>query len=70
MGLPLGIFGLLILIGLSVEGGEERRTVRDAIDLCWQDQQRKSNAPDIARFIAGACEKMENDFRNKYGVNP
>lgn len=48
----------------------EKSSARRAIELCWQDQGRKSLAPDAARFIAGACEKMETDFVAKYGVKP
>jgi hypothetical protein len=46
--------------------GVERR----AIKLCWEDQAKKSNSPEAARFIAGACEKMERDFRAKYNASP
>lgn len=48
----------------------ERYAERSAIELCWKDQQRKSLAPETARFIAGACEKMEADFRAKHRMNP
>lgn len=38
-----------------------------AIDLCWEEYERKSLTPDQKRFIAGACEMMEDEFRNKHG---
>jgi hypothetical protein len=66
------VFGVLVvmaIIGSNVEDdgrGNERR----AIKLCWEDQVKKSNTPALARFIAGACETMESDFKKKYGVNP
>lgn len=49
---------------------QARWTMRSAIAACWKDQQRKSLPPDQARFIAGACEKMEADFRAKYRQEP
>ena len=43
---------------------------RDTIEQCWTEQKQKSLPPDQARFIAGACEKLERDFKEKYKVNP
>lgn len=49
---------------------KEKASKRDAIDYCWSSQEKKSNSESEKRFIAGACEKMEDEFRAKYGVNP
>ena len=49
---------------------QERWSAERAIKLCWEDQARKSLPPAQARFIAGACERMEADFRTKYRRNP
>jgi len=49
---------------------KERGYASRAIDLCWQDQKRKSLPPDQARFIAGACEKMGNEYKTKFGRSP
>ncbi|WP_454674826.1 hypothetical protein [Achromobacter pestifer] len=49
---------------------QERRHARDAISLCWKQQEKKSLTPGDQRFIAGACELMEADFRKKFGFNP
>lgn len=66
IGVPVGGFLLLMLIG-SCTGTPSSRasksSQRSAIELCWQEQAKKSNTPDQARFIAGACEKMETDAR-------
>lgn len=43
---------------------------RRAIDLCWEEQKRKSLDPQQQRFIAGACELMERNFTQKYGQRP
>jgi len=64
-----GLFGLMFLIA-SCTPNDGRRGDRDAIALCWKNQGKKSNAPNESRWIAGVCERMEDDFRKKYGVRP
>ena len=49
---------------------QAKSRARDAISLCWDEQAKKSPAPAEARFVAGACEGMEADFVQKYGVRP
>lgn len=72
VGVPVGTFILLMIIGSCADTPEarERQSSREAIDLCWSEQAKKSNSPGASRFIAGACEKMENDYRRKWGRNP
>lgn len=41
-----------------------------SIDYCWDEQKKKSIEPELARFVASTCEKMESDFKSKYGRNP
>jgi len=50
--------------------GKERTRAKSAIDLCWEEQKRKSLGPGEQRFIAGACEHMERNFEAKYGRKP
>lgn len=50
--------------------GKAKAKLRHGIELCWQEQQRKSLTPDVQRFIAGACEKMERDFEDRFHVRP
>jgi len=68
--IPIGLFALLMIIGSLSGPPDEKSSKRRAISLCWDDQKRKSLSPGTQQFIAGACEKMESDFRQKYGVNP
>ena len=51
-------------------GAQEKTKARRNIEYCWEGQQRKSLDPEAARFVASACEKMEADFRSKYGHAP
>ncbi|WP_212684821.1 hypothetical protein [Undibacterium baiyunense] len=62
---------ILIIAGLNQSPEDkEKANNRDAISLCWENQAKKSNTPEEARFIAGACEMMEENFIKKYGVKP
>lgn len=47
-----------------------RIAAQDAIAICWKGYERKSLSPNEQRLIAGACEKMEADYRLKFGRNP
>lgn len=68
-GLIIAFFVIGIIAGNSPEA-EARGTERRAIAMCWDNQTKKSLDPAAARFIAGACERMENDFRAKHRMNP
>lgn len=64
VGVPIGGFALLMIVGScagNTPEGRARSSQRAAIELCWQEQAKKSNDPATARFIAGTCEKMERD---------
>ena len=64
---------LLCLIAAGCTPSPEAQAkadARGAISLCWENQAKKSNDPATARFVAGACEMMESDFKTKYGVSP
>lgn len=63
-------FGVMMLIGMSDPKGAEKSQARRAIEICWQEHERKSLAPADKRFIASACEKMERDFTSLFGVRP
>ncbi|WP_374503071.1 hypothetical protein [Zoogloea sp.] len=69
-------FGGLVLVfvayAMSKEDPlrEERQRDGLAIEICWKDQARKSLTPSEARVFASLCEKMEADFKLKYGTTP
>ena len=63
---------ILFLIGLltpETPGSAERQQLRHAIEYCWKDYERKSHDASTKLFIAGACEKLEDDLR-KLGGRP
>ena len=72
IGVPVFGFVLLMVIGSCTDSPERQQRFReaDAIKLCWEEQKRKSLDPGTARFVAGACEKMERDFEQRHGRRP
>lgn len=73
IGIPIGIFLLILIIGSIVGNSpeaQERNRERDKISACWDLQKKKSLDPSTARFAARLCERMEEEFRRKHGRNP
>lgn len=67
------LFGVVVLIGLGLGSspeGQARASERSAIELCWKEQGRKSFDAGTSQFVAGACEMMERNFRNKWNREP
>lgn len=71
--IPLGLIAAFLVFGAIVGGSpeaQEKGRERDAIALCWQDHERKSLDPSTKRFVASACEMMEQRFTTKHGHKP
>jgi hypothetical protein len=66
----IGAFVLYAVLMPDTPEARDRRVHRAAIEQCWKDQERKSLSPAEARFIAGACEKMEADFKARFRATP
>lgn len=70
---PIGLFVLFLVFGFFVSStpdGKARAREKLAIEYCWETQGKKSLDPSAARFAAGACEMMEEDFRRRWGFKP
>lgn len=65
----VGGFVALIVIGAMLPETPKSKD-RAAIDLCWQDHERKSLDSGTKRFIAGTCEMMEQRFKERHGHAP
>lgn len=69
----VGIVVVFLLFG-AVAGNspqaKEKAKARAAIDLCWEEQKRKSIDPSAQRFVAAACESMEDRFVKDFGHRP
>lgn len=62
---------VVVFFGIGVIfGDEEKSKARRVIETCWGEQERKSLSAGEAQFIAGACERMEDEFLRKYGHKP
>lgn len=73
IGVPVAFFVAFMIFGAILAGspeGKAKSQARDAISLCWKQQSDKALDPSTQRFVASTCEKMERDFRKKYGVDP
>uniref|UniRef100_UPI003F7DBF21 hypothetical protein n=1 Tax=Xanthomonas sp. 0924 TaxID=2835534 RepID=UPI003F7DBF21 len=69
-----GFFVVIFIIGGIQANSDPQSKVRwrdkEAIELCWESYERKSLEPSTKRFVAMSCEKMERDFKAKYGRDP
>lgn len=70
VGALIALFFLIGVLSSNSPEGQAKAQKRASIDLCWQDQGRKSLDPGTARFVAGACERLESDFVREFGVRP
>ena len=75
----LGLF-ILVFVGavlfyyffgtLSTPDSVELRNDRAAIQDCWQRHANAPLSPTELKYVAEACEFMENEFVLKYRQNP
>lgn len=71
--LPLGAIAAFLGFGAvlnSTPEGQAKSRDRQAIALCWSNQASRSNSAGSAQFIAGACERMEREYRARYNAEP
>jgi len=69
LGLVVAFLGFGLVAGNSPEA-KEKAQERSVIDLCWEDQKRKSFSDGTQRFVARVCENLEDDFAKKHGHRP
>lgn len=50
--------------------GKERQKARDVIELCRSDEKNFKGGSSAKSIITSTCEKFENEFRAKFGLNP
>lgn len=70
VGSALAMILLSALFGKNDPRRKDKADARAAINTCWSEQARKSFSPEAAQFVAGACERMEREFRDRFGTNP
>jgi hypothetical protein len=70
---PIAAFAGMLLLGTIVGSSpdaQERAHERAVIRQCWSSYEQKSLTPAEKRFVAGACESMEEKFVQKHGRRP
>lgn len=73
LAIPSGLFAAFLMFGATVGNTPEyqaKAQERNTIGFCWTEQKRLSLTPGDQRFIAGSCERMESEFRQKHNENP
>ncbi len=73
IGLPVAFFALLMLAGrlLSTPEGEARWTERETIKICRKETARPEAERKTRQFQSVQdCDRLEFDFKQRYGENP
>jgi hypothetical protein len=73
IGLPVAFFAVLMLAGqlLSTPEGEARWTERETIKICRKETARPEAERKTQQFQSVQdCDRLEFDFKQRYGENP
>ncbi len=73
IGIPVALFIVFLIFGATranTPEGQAKSKARDAISYCWKQQRDQSLSSGSQQFVASTCKKMEQDFRDRYGVSP
>ena len=73
IGLPVAIFAALMLIGKFMDDPQSKQRWVDAetVKLCWKQIAKPETERKTQEFKSQAdCERLEFDFKSKYGDNP
>jgi len=73
IGLPVAFFAVLMLAGqlLSTPEGEARWVERETIKICRKETARPEAERKTQQFeSAQDCDRLEFDFKQRYGENP
>jgi hypothetical protein len=70
LGVPVVLFILMMVLG-TINSNPEQNSARRAYETCMSSLADADRARSgTGSFIAGACEKMRNDYIAKYRNNP
>ncbi|MEG1735307.1 MAG: hypothetical protein RR283_09685 [Comamonas sp.] len=73
IGLPVVIFAALMLIGTLMDDpqSKQRWVDSEAIKICWKQIGKPEAERKTQEFHSkDDCERLEFDFKSKYGENP
>ena len=73
IGLPVAIFAVLMLVGKFMDDPQSKQRWVDAetVKLCWKQIAKPEAERKTQDFKSQAdCERLEFDFKTRYGDNP
>ena len=73
IGLPVAIFAVLMLIGKFMDDpqGKQRWVDSETIKICWKQTAKPEAERKTQEFKTPQdCERLEFDFKTRYGENP
>ena len=73
IGLPVAIFAVLMLVGKFMDDPQSKQRWVDAetVKLCWKQIAKPEAERKTQEFKSQAdCERLEFDFKTRYGDNP
>lgn len=73
IGLPVGIFGVLMLVGLLIDDpqSKQRWIDRETIKVCWKQIAKPQEERKTQVFQSKAdCEQLEFAYKSRYNENP
>lgn len=65
----VAFIGFGFYVGSTPEG-QAKSKARAAIDLCHDEERNYAGSAGAMSIISGACRKLENDFRIRFGHAP
>lgn len=74
IGLPVALFAVLMLgsqLFFNASPDREAQWVeRETIRLCWKERASGPKKDTPAQFTEAQCEKLEFDYKTRWGSNP
>ncbi len=61
------VFGAIMA---NTPEGKEKQRARDVIEQCHREEKAWTGTASAKSIITGACKKLEDDYRAKFGRNP
>lgn len=70
IGVPIGIFVIFAIIGSNDPQKQAKRNDRRVYELCIADMNDPLRSPGFRAASRSMCEKLRDDFRAKYNLEP
>lgn len=71
VGVPIGLFVLVMVIGILNPAPPEQARARDIYKQCLRELEAQDRARAAgARYMAGMCEQLRSEYVKKWGSTP